>query len=70
MMYEVVEIISRKTKRFGVRFFGSDKEASEYLANKREWNAGNKQYSIVALKLVDSPAYKDLSALGYTEETF
>lgn len=48
MMYEVVEIVSSKTKQFGMMFFNNDKEVSEYLSNKREWNEGNKQYSITA----------------------
>lgn len=67
MLYEVVEIISPKTKQFGMMFFGTDKDATEYLAMKREWNAGNKQYSITAWKLVDSAAYINFTAHGYKE---
>lgn len=67
MMYEVVEIVSSKTMKFGMMFFNSDSEVAEYLSNKREWNEGNNQYSITAWKLVDSAAYVNLTAYGYTE---
>ena len=65
--YEVVETISTKTRKFGMICFNSDKEMSEYLRNKREWNAGNKQYSIVAWTFTDPAEYKNLRRFGYTE---
>lgn len=66
-LYEVVEIISAKTKRFGMKAFNSDKEMAEYLRGRMEWNEGNKQYSIVAWTLVAPEAYIDLSRHGYEE---
>ena len=65
--YEVVEIISAKTKKFGMICFDSDREMSEYLRNKEGWNAGNKQYSIVAWSINNPAEYKDFSRFGYEE---
>lgn len=66
-IYEVVETISTKTRKFGMVCFESDKEMAEYLRNKREWNAGNKQYSIVAWTITNPAEYKDFSRFGYEE---
>lgn len=65
--YEVIEIISTKTKSFGMMFFNSNKELSEYLRNKREWNSWNNNYSIVAWDISRMEAYRNLNTYGYKE---
>lgn len=65
--YEVVESIGTKTKTFEMMFFNSNKELSEYLRNKKEWNSWNNAYSITAWSIQRIEAYINLTAYGYKE---
>lgn len=65
MFYQVVEIISNKTKRSGMVCYNSDKELQEFLNGRRTWNEGNKQYSIVAWNINHTEAVIDLTRYGY-----
>ena len=65
MFYQIVEIISNKTKKSGMVCFNSDKELKEWLDGRRAWNEGNKQYSIVAWNINHTEAAIDLTRYGY-----
>lgn len=65
--YEVVEHISPKTARHCIICFETDKEMREYLEGKREYNAGNKQYSIIAWTIPAPECYINFGKYGYTE---
>lgn len=65
MFYQVVEIISNKTKKSGMVCYDSDKELQEFLNSRRAWNEGNKSYSIIAWNINHAEAYINLEKYGY-----